>query len=411
MREQAHLNLSPRNNGPLEWMRWIPAALVVLVILAGIVIGGRVILVPLLSSSALAYMLEPLVELFERRGWTRTAAVLATLAAAMVVLILALIFVLPSLWAQLVKSYEQLPNALEAGHHVIDPLILKLKTASPPAYEFVESLIQKYRTPEQQAEIGATIGRWLQGGLLKLVTATSSLFDLLLIPFFVFYLLSDYRKMQIRIESWIPPRHQTNAISLFDQINKVLSAYVRNQLLIAFLMGILYAFGFATLRVPLALTLGLISGLLNFIPYLGTLTGLVLAVSFTALDGAGLGRLVGILVIFIIVQCIEGYYLTPKLLGEKLNLHPLAVLVGLVIGGNLFGVLGIILAVPVIAAAKVILRFLEEDVYRQSVFYQKQSFTALTVQDQIPIISLKTENLTVNLPKSKPEKPDKPNSK
>ena len=237
-------------------MRWIPAALVVLVILAGIVIGGRVILVPLLSSFALAYMLEPLVELFERRGWTRTAAVLATLAAAMVVLILALIFVLPSLWAQLVKSYEQLPNALEAGHRVIDPLILKLKTASPPAFEFIESLIQKYQTPEQQAEIGATIGKWLQGGLLKLVTATSSLFDLLLIPFFVFYLLSDYRKMQIRIESWIPPRHQANAIRLFDQINKVLSAYVRNQLFIAFLMGILYAFGFATLRVPLALTLG-----------------------------------------------------------------------------------------------------------------------------------------------------------
>ncbi len=371
MKEPEPITLSPRRGGPLEWMRWIPAALIVFILLAGIVIGSRVILFPLLSSFALAYMLEPLVELFERRGWSRTTAVLATLVIALVVLTLALIFVIPSIWSQLVKSYEQLPYALEAGHRLVDPLIAKIQTASPPVYDFVQSLLQKVRSPEQQAEIGAAVGRWLQGGLLKLLTATSSLLDLLLIPFFVFYLLSDYLKMKARIERWIPPRYRTTGRGLLSQINYVLSAYVRSQVVIAFVMGLLYSVGFATLRVPLALTIGMISGFLNFVPYLGTLTGLVLAVSFTALDGAGAGRLIGVLAVFAIVQSVEGYYLTPKLLGESLNLHPLVVLLGLVIGGNLFGLLGIILAVPVIAAATVILRFLEKNMYQASDFYQR----------------------------------------
>lgn len=377
-----------RRNGPLEWMRWIPAALIVFVLLAGIIIGSRVILFPLLSSFALAYMLEPLVELLERRGWSRTTAVLLTLTIATVVLTLALIFVIPSIWSQLVKSYEQLPYALEAGHRVVDPLIAKLQTASPPVYHFLQSLLQKVRSPEQQAEIGATIGGWLQGGLLKLVTATSSLFDLLLIPFFVFYLLSDYLKMKARLERWIPPRYRATGGGLLSQINNVLSTYVRNQFVIAAAMGLLYSLGFMVFRVPLALTIGMISGFLNFVPYLGTLTGLVLAVSFTALDGAGPGRLIGVLAVFAVVQSVEGYYLTPKLLGESLNLHPLVVLLGLVIGGNLFGLLGIILAVPVIAAAKVILRFVEENVYQESDFYQRLSpELAINSLPEGPIVS------------------------
>lgn len=367
-----------RRGGPLEWMRWIPAALIGFLLLASIIVGSRAVLIPLLTSFTLVYILEPLVELLERRGWARTPAVLATLALATVVLTLALIFVIPAIWSQLVRSYEQLPNALEAGHRVIDPLIAKIKTTSPPVYEALQSWLQKIRSPEQQAQIGATVGSWLQGGLLKLVTATSSLFDLLLIPFFVFYLLSDYLKIKARVERLIPPRYRTTGGGLLSQINRVLSAYVRNQLLIAFVMGLLYSFGFAVLRVPLALTIGMISGFLNFVPYLGTLTGLVLAVSFTALDGAGPGRLIGVLAVFAIVQSVEGYYLTPKLLGESLNLHPLVVLLGLVIGGNLFGLLGIILAVPVIAAATVILRFLEEEIYHRADFYQRSSPESVT---------------------------------
>ncbi len=396
MKDQDHT--SPRSKSPLEWMRWIPAVLFAGLIITLLLIGSRVILFPLLSSLALAYMLEPLVEAFEQRGWSRNLSVLATLVLSFILLILALIFVIPSLWSQLVKSYEQLPNALEAGHRILDPLIAQLKTTSPPIYEFIQSLLQKFRSPEQQAEIGATVGKWLQGGLFKLVTATSSLLDLLLIPFFVFYLLSDYHKMIARVDSWVPPRYRSTVSDLLSRISTIISAYVRNQLVIALAMGVLYALGFAILRVPLALTLGLISGLLNFIPYVGTLTGMVLAVSFSALNGAGIGRIIGILIVFVIVQTVEGYYLTPKLLGEKLNLHPLVVLLGIVVGGNLFGLVGIILAVPVIAAARVILRFFEQDIYRNSNFYRQKTIETSPDKNSLSSPEKDNHNLQNNLP-------------
>lgn len=411
MKIQDQFKAAGRNSrGPLEWMRWIPAFLLFAVISTFLLIGGRIILVPLLSSLALAYLLEPGVEWFEQRGWSRTTSVLITLTTATLAIIVILVFLLPGIWEQLLKSYHQLPQALDAGHRLIDPLILKLKTTSPPVYEFFDSLTARLRSSDSQAQIGATVGRWLQSGLFKIVDATTSIFDLLLIPFFVFYLLSDYLKMRAHLEILIPPRHRPNALMLFSQINSMLSAYVRSQLIIALTMGTLYALGFAVLRVPLALTLGLLSGVLNFIPYLGTLTGLVLSLSFTALDGAGPARLIGVLAVFAIVQSIEGYYLTPKFLGTKLNIHPLWVLAGLVIAGNLFGLVGIILAVPVIAASKVVLKFIEEEIYQKSDFYLRAGTDLITEQGEPILVSpsaITPNALITEEPEPNPEKAER----
>jgi predicted PurR-regulated permease PerM len=185
--------------------------------------------------------------------------------------------------------------------------------------------------------------------------------------------------MRAHLDRLIPPRHRAVASTLITRINFVVSSYVRSQLVIALVMGVLYAIGFAIARVPLALSIGLLSGLLNFIPYLGTITGLTLSLSFVALDGGGWARLLGVVAVFIVVQCVEGYYLTPKLLGGRLDLHPMWVLIGLMIGGSLFGILGIILAVPVIAIAKVALDFLE-DLYQQSNFYRSSGLELLVEQ-------------------------------
>ena len=374
--------LPARARNPLDWMRWIPALLLALLVVAALFISSQVILIPLLAPLALAYMLEPLVEWFEQRGWSRSASVLLTLTAASLVAILVLLFVLPGIWNQLTRSYEKLPLALQAGRERIEPLMQQLKATSPPVYEFLHSLTDSFRDPEKQKQITNALAGWMKSGLLGLVSATSSILDLLLVPFFVYYLLVDYRAARARLSRLIPPRHRTTATELMDRINFVVSAYVRSQLLIAALMGFLYALGFAVLRVPLAFTLGMLSGLLNFVPYLGTLTGLLLSLSFTALDGAGLWRLVGVIVVFAIVQSIEGYYLTPKLMGEKLDLHPLWVLAGLVIAGNLFGLLGIILAVPVIAISKVLFSFLEE-LYQKSHFYRRPGFDLLTAEGSL----------------------------
>jgi predicted PurR-regulated permease PerM len=364
---------------PIEWMKWIPFALLVLVFCAAVFIGARIILVPILCSLALAYLLAPAVAWFERRGWSRSSSVLMTISAAAVTLALILIFILPGFWGQLVKSYDQ-ARALMGDQAKVASLLQKVRQISPPVYDFLQSKIIKPGDSELPDRIIGMASQWLQRGLFSIVNVTASLLDLLLIPFFVYYLLVDYRAMRERLDLLIPPRHRAVAATLIGRINFVISSYVRNQLVIALVMGALYSIGFTAARVPLAISIGMLAGLLNFIPYLGTLTGLALSLSFVALDGGGLPRILAVVAIFIIVQSIEGYYLTPKLLGGSLDLHPMWVLVGLMIAGSLFGILGIILAVPVIAIAKVALEFLEE-IYQQSDFYRGSGLELLAEQN------------------------------
>ncbi len=386
------------SRGPTDWMRWIPAVILILIFLLAVFISGRIILVPLLSSLALAYMLAPAVNWFERRGWSRPSSVFLTITATSLLLVLSLIFVVPGLWAQLTKSYRQAHSMISDDSRT-SPLLHNIRQFSPQIHQIAESQVKRFRDPDELGRMVSLAGGWLQGGLFRLVNLTTSILDLLLIPFFVYYLLADYRSMRKRFDRLIPPRYRDLTSSLISQINYVLSSYVRNQLLIAVLMGILYSAGFAIFRVPLALTLGFLSGLLNFIPYLGTITGLAVSLIFVVLDGAGIGRILGVIIVFTIVQCIEGYYLTPKLLGSRLHLHPLWVLAGLVIGGHLFGLIGIILTVPGIAIAKVVFGFLE-DIYQQSDYYRRSGLGLLTDQGH-PLDSLppaKPSNLILEDP-------------
>ena len=352
---------------PLHWMRWIPACLAALLVVWVLLIGVRIILIPLLVAIAVAYLLTPLVNRIEGRGYSRMTAVIATFSAAAMVVALLLLFVLPAIWHQLGVSYQQGRDLL-TDRSRIEQTLQRIESASPALHHQLRSQIARLQDPTEQAHLRNTALAWTEEGLFRLADFTASLLDLLLIPFFIFYLLVDGRAMRAHFDQLIPPRYRSSSGLLLHQINVVLSTFVRNQLLIALAMGFLYAVGFFLLKVPLALTLGILTGLLNFVPYLGTLTGLGLSLAFLALDGASLPQLLALLLVFVLVQSIEGYYLTPKLLGSHLDLHPLLVLVGLMIGGNLFGLLGFILAIPLLATTLVLLRFLLAS-YRQSSFY------------------------------------------
>lgn len=374
---------SPFQRSPLEWLRWVPAVILGLVALTVLLIGGSVIFLPFLCAVTLAYLLAPWVKWFEQRGWSQTTAVLLTLTLAGLLLVLTLILILPGIWQQVSNSYQQ---ALELFAHPqkAAPLLSKLKHILPVVYaDYLDALWVRTADKLNQTKLSDLILNWLQGGLFQLVNYTASLFDLLLVPFFVYYLLADYRSLRSSFEILIPPRFRSQFLGLTNQINLVLSSYVRGQLLIALIMSSLYVIGFVLLRVPIAVTLGVISGLLNFIPYLGTLTGLSLSLTFLILDGAGVTRLLGVLIVFALVQSLEGYFLTPKLLGDRLNLSPLWVLVGLLVGGNLFGLIGIILALPVLAVAKVLFGFFTT-LYQQSDFYGRSN-SPLFAGDGIPL--------------------------
>ena len=343
----------------------MPTALIVAALTYLLYIIGRVAIVPVLASLALAYVLNPVVELFEKRGFSRVIAAFLALFLVTACVVVFIWFVVPDLWNQSVSASDVVLKAFTEKNaqqarlkiHEFSPLIDRM--FGYQVYKFV-------RSPNSVVEVSQS---WIAGSLTDFLATAASLLDLLLIPFFVFYLLVDFRDWRGASEDLIPPRFREPFSRLFDEVGRILQSYVLGQLMIAIIMGGLYAIGFAALKVPAWAGIAALSGFLNVIPYVGTGSGIVLASGLTFAHTGQLWRVVGVLGVFTAVQCVEGYYLTPRILGGRLSLHPMAVFLGLLIGGKLFGFLGILLAVPVIAVAQVFLKFLRE-IYKTSDFYR-----------------------------------------
>lgn len=349
---------------PFWWIRWVPTVL--LVLLAGylVYVIGRVAVIPVLASLALAYVLHPLAEMFERRGFSRLVASFLALLLVSLGALLFLWFVLPDLWKQSVEASERILRAFteENAQRVrsqiwgISPLMDRL--VGLRVYEFL-------RDPNSLMNASQS---WVAGSLTGFLVTASGVFDLLLIPFFVFYILVDFRDWRDSSEDLIPPRFREPFSRLFDEVGRILQAYVLGQLMIAMVMAVLYGAGFALLQIPAWAGLAALSGFLNVVPYVGTGIGIVLASGFSFASGGGWWSIAGILGVFGFVQAVESYYLTPRILGGRLSLHPMAVFLGLLVGGKLFGLLGVLVAVPAIAVAHVFLKFMRE-IYKTSDFY------------------------------------------
>ena len=353
-----------KRRSPLWWFRWVPAVVVIFLLLDLLYVVGRLALVPVLASFALAYLVNPLVYQIERRGLSRPLAALAAMLIVTLVVAGFLIFIIPGLWEQSVAVGTKLmvyftpQNALRQR--------AALRRYSPGLDRVAGERFEQFiRDPSGVLGSPST---WFAGGLADFFHSAAASVDLLLVPFLVYYILVDFGGWRDSLEDFIPPRFRDPFGRLFDEVGRILQAYVRGQLLIAMLMGVLYSVGFVLLQVPAGVGIAILAGFLNTIPYIGTVFGIILATSFTMAAGAGFWRVGGVLGVFVAVQMIEGYLLTPRILGGRMSLHPMAVLLGMLIGGKLFGFLGIILAVPTIAVAKVFLMFLRE-LYKQSYFY------------------------------------------
>jgi len=370
---------SPEERSPLWWLRWVPTIVVSILILYFLYVVGSVAIVPVLASFALAYLLNPIVYQAEKRGLSRTwSAVVAILLVALVITAF-MAYVVPDLWAESTKAGSKIAENFTPENAARQRAYLK--RYSPPlervAGDKIEQFLSdptKFYNENMTTSTTATVDEdgkittSAEGSGSAILSALVSSLDLLLVPFFVFYILIDFQKWREALEDLIPPRFREPFSRLFDESGRILESYVRGQLLIGAIMAVFYAAGFWFLGVPAWAGIALIAGLLNAIPYVGTILGIILAGGFTVAGGGGIGDIAAVIGVFVAVQSLEGYVLTPKILGGRLNLHPMAVFLGLLIGGKLFGVLGVILAIPAIAIGKVFFKFLRE-LYQASHFY------------------------------------------
>lgn len=342
----------------------MPAVIVAVLALHFLYVIGRVAIVPILASFALAYLLNPIVSRGEKLGLSRSIAAIGAILIVTLALAAFLAFVIPDLWEEGAKASQKITSNFNPEKAARQRSVLKRYW--PVGERLAGDQIEKFLS--DPAVFVGTSAMEAGGGKSGVLAVLVSSLDLLLVPFFVFYILIDFSTWRDASEDLIPPRFRDPFSRLFDESGRILESYVRGQLLIGLIMAVLYAIGFAFLKVPAWAGIAALSGLLNTIPYVGTLMGLVLACGLILANGAGPWQVAAIIGVFIIVQTIEGYFLTPRILGGRLNLHPMAVFLGLLIGGKLFGLLGIILAIPAIGIAKVFFKFLRE-LYRGSHFY------------------------------------------
>jgi predicted PurR-regulated permease PerM len=367
---------TPDERSPFWWLRWIPTIVFSALIIYFLYVVGSVALVPVMASFALAYLLNPIVYQAEKRGLSRTWASIVAILLVVLVITAFLAYVVPDLWAETSKAGAKISENFTPENAARQREFLKRyspaleKVAGDKIEKFLSEPIAFYNenvssatTVDESGNVKAS-----GGGGSVILTVLSSGFDLFLVPFFVFYLLIDFQKWRESLESLIPPRFRDPFSLLFDESGRILESYVRGQILIGSIMAVCYAVGFYFLGVPAWAGIAMIAGLLNAVPYVGTISGIVLACGFSFAGNSSFGHIAAILGVFAAVQSLEGYYLTPRIMGDRLNLHPMAVFLGLLIGGKLFGLLGIIMAIPSIAIAKVFFKFIRE-LYQASYFY------------------------------------------
>ncbi|WP_369980313.1 AI-2E family transporter [Xanthomonas bundabergensis] len=366
----------------LKWAAVILGVLWVVALLAPI-------LTPFVLALLLGWLGDPLVDRLERAGRSRNMAVSLVFVLMLLLLVLALLILVPMLERQIVTFINVLPQARDWFTGTAIPWAEQKTGLQLMAWLDPERLIEWIRGHWQQAGgVAATFFGYLSRSGFAMVTWVV---NLVLLPILTFYFLRDWDILVERVAATIPRNHVATVGRLARESNDVLGAFIRGQFLVMLALGVIYAGGLSLVGLNLGLLIGIIAGLISFIPYLGATTGILLAVLAALVQAKGfdLQLLILVGVVFTVGQLLESYVLTPRIVGDKIGLHPVAVIFAVMAGGQLFGFLGMLLALPVAAVANVLLHYLHEQ-YRQSELYagDKSAILLDGSAERAPLIEL-----------------------
>lgn len=334
----------------------------------------QAVLVPVLTALLIAYLLDPVVDHYEERGWSRSTTIGALMVVGTAFIFLFLLILYPTLAHQVGNVVNGIPTLLERFETDLLPwLTTQFGVEVPHSWS---AAISQYGAvvQEQLPGITRTVSTALADIALGATHIAASAINIVMIPVFTFYFLRDFDHMRLALVDYLPVANRPFLLDRIQKMDEVVGAWFRGQVEVASILAALYAiglaivFGWAGIGISAGLAIGLLSGILNIIPYFGFVIGFGLSVLMVLLDWAGIGPLIGVCAVFAIVQTLEGYVITPRIVGEKVGLSPVVVIIALLLGGELLGLVGILLALPVAG----IVRVLWPDVagwYRASSFY------------------------------------------
>ncbi|MEL6436248.1 MAG: AI-2E family transporter [Pseudomonadota bacterium] len=356
-----HISMNTVRRQALFWLG------AVLVVCAFVYVFSSVLL-PFFAGLALAYFLDPVADYLEKRGFSRMWATVTILVTFLVLFVVALFAVVPVLGRQIAEFVDSMPTYYANLRELLNSLIASAPWLGELLAEQNGELGQSLNELLNQA---AGVGAQVLGGIWSSANAVLSILGLLVVtPVVAFYMLLDWDKMIATIDSWVPRNHLKDVRRIGREINEAIAGFVRGQGTVCLILAVFYGVALSVVGLNFGLLIGLIAGLISFIPYVGSIVGLVLSVGVAIVqywpDAASVasdgytGSLINIGIVAAIFfggQLVEGNILQPKLVGESVGLHPVWLMFALFAFGSLLGFTGMLIAVPAAAAVGVLVRF------------------------------------------------------
>ncbi|MCY1399572.1 pheromone autoinducer 2 transporter [compost metagenome] len=343
--------------------------LAVVLVIGALVYWLHPILSPFLVGILLAYLADPLVDRLERLGLSRTWGVIAVFTLFSLILVMLLLVLLPMLAKQLLRLYELAPQMLDWLQHSALPWVQGRLGLAEGFWKFDKI---KAAITEHMGQTTDIVGIVLTQATASGLALLAWLANLVLVPVVSFYLLRDWDLMMAKLRRLLPRQREEQVVMLAAECHEVLGAFVRGQLLVMVALGMIYAGGLMLVGLELGLLIGMLAGLAAIVPYMGFVIGISAAMIAGLFQyGGDLYPLLAIAAVFMVGQMLEGMVLTPLLVGDRIGLHPVAVIFAILAGGELFGFTGVLLALPVAAVIMVLLRHMH-DLYKESDIYGGQ---------------------------------------
>ncbi len=317
------------------------------------------VLTPFLLAAILAYVGDPLVDRLEARGFSRTWAVVTVFSLLTIVGLALLVILLPMLGRQIESFTGKLPDYIDWIKDFLLPRISELLGVSLDAWKDVFT------------QLGGSVGSLVSTLTSSGVALVAWVANLFLVPVVTFYLLRDWDILVEHIRRLLPRRVEPTVVLLSRRSDEVLGAFLRGQLMVMAALATIYSIGLWLVGLEFSLLVGLLAGAVSFVPYLGFIVGIAVAGVLAAIQFHDATHLLYVAGVFGVGQLLEGVLLTPLLVGDRIGLHPVAVIFAVLAGGQLFGFFGILLALPVAAVVMVLLRYLHER-YLESRLYRHE---------------------------------------
>lgn len=346
---------------PVNISRKSLLAVAAVAILAGLaLVGLGNALIPLLIAFVLAYLLFPVILQLERKGFKRQYSVPMVLLVILIVAAGAIALIVPGLVSDAGKFLQELPQissqAIEKLEKLTVTLGFPLELSRQEVSEFVLAQVSDLSTESIRA---FTLS--LRGAFSDLLDWALTLLSFFLLPLFFFYVINDYERITREIQSLFPQGMQPVLERYARECDKVLSGYIRGQLCVAGILGVLYGIGLSLTGLRFGFLIGITTGVLSIVPYAGFTFGFVTALMVALANFDGPATVAGVVAVFLVVQLADGLFITPRMVGNQVGLSSLATLLALIVFGNLLGLVGMFLAIPAAAMVKFLVKDLKEE--------------------------------------------------